>query len=321
MRWLLLGQFFFAFWAVTLDEFVILVLFFSRCFIPNQSMQSIQVFVGHIIAFSLIIALSIAIGSGGLIIPYKYLSYLGLIPISIGAYDLLKRIPRFIRCDSSQSTSIDEAAKNGSGHVGVQESDSNSLDAMELTRNHDTAENRPLVESSFSQHHSYDSISARSTSSIVSTSTVMDTIDDSNGYQDCYPAIVLQRLSISDPDMLTIIGTALAEGSEEVAVLAPLFAMTLQNSMSSSNPMDPSIKNGNLSLASASSLFVVVLWLYSLLFVELIAAYLIARLCWHPTNANSQCAMCPPRIQKALIKLGLPIVLIMVGVSVLMEIP
>eukprot|EP01033_Poteriospumella_lacustris_P018735 gene18735-13498_t len=247
--WSLLVQVTLAFLAVTLDEFVVLILFFARSFHPEETLLTSQVVLGHIVGFTLVLVLSLAIGCTGLVIPARYLSFLGFIPIGLGIYDLYKRLPRFCGTATSAYGAI---SSDKMGHSPRSESSTSSSQGED-------------PEIGFA-----------------------DDTDEEN------------RWSLMDPDMLLVIGTALAEASEEIAVFAPLFAVMLDYPS-----VETSLHDGALAWSTIATFGTVMCALYLLLLLELLAAYLVAR-CALSSASSSSFKWWWDRF----VKLGLPLVLV-----------
>jgi cadmium resistance transport/sequestration family protein len=77
-----------AFVATNLDDFVLLMVFFSQ--VPSRFSYR-QIFWGRYLGFAALIALSLPGFFGGLVLPKAYIGLLGLVPIAIGLRQLLKR--------------------------------------------------------------------------------------------------------------------------------------------------------------------------------------------------------------------------------------
>ena len=77
-----------AFVATNLDDFVLLMVFFSQ--VPSRFSYH-QIFWGRYLGFAALIALSLPGFFGGLVLPKAYIGLLGLVPIAIGLRQLLKR--------------------------------------------------------------------------------------------------------------------------------------------------------------------------------------------------------------------------------------
>ena len=346
--WSLLVQVTLAFLAVTLDEFVVLILFFARSFHPEETLLTSQVVLGHIVGFTLVLVLSLAIGCAGLVIPARYLSFLGFIPIGLGIYDLYKRLPRFCgtatsaygaissdkmghspRSESSTSSSQGEDPEIGFADD-TDEENVETDDYSPVTIDEDESlpkkitkqvelrsvggggggEQAHLLTSQPKANyaavpHSPSSPTAASPSiSSVPQLNAPQYQSDDEGYYS-----VWQRWSLMDPDMLLVIGTALADASEEIAVFAPLFAVMLDYPS-----VETSLHDGALAWSTIATFGTVMCALYLLLLLELLAAYLVAR-CALSSASSSSFKWWWDRF----VKLGLPLVLIGVGVSVVID--
>lgn len=99
-----------AFFAVTLDEFVTLILFFSKCYQNDGASDGftiLDVFLGHVLGFSVVIGISFICSSASWMIPIGSLKWLGLFPLGLGLYDLIKRINRACNPRPSNTTTKD----------------------------------------------------------------------------------------------------------------------------------------------------------------------------------------------------------------------
>ncbi len=332
----ILVQFFLSFLAVTLDEFVVLILFFSRSFQNDESLLTIQVFVGHIVGFTLVVALSLAIGCAGLVIPLRYLSYLGLIPIYLGLHDLVKRIPRYCKRFQSkpqhqQQTAAFRDDSSDDEENNPQQWPNRGIELAPPVQG--VIENLPLLQSQLHQPAAtYASITAKATDNLriehSSPSVSSITVNSAEATKHSCSPHMWSRLAITDPDMMYVIGAALAEASEEIAVFAPLFALLVQlpttrasaaSSVSHTEAATPTLKNGHLSWQSLSTLLAMICWLYVLLLAELCLAYAIALYLSAPAMETQRSTVSPwTWVWERIVKLGMPVVLIAVGVTVLM---
>lgn len=77
-----------AFVATNLDDFVLLMVFFSQ--VPSRFSHR-QIFWGRYLGFAALVVLSLPGFFGGLVLPKAYVGLLGLVPIAIGLRQLLKR--------------------------------------------------------------------------------------------------------------------------------------------------------------------------------------------------------------------------------------
>ncbi|MFQ4136942.1 cadmium resistance transporter [Nodosilinea sp. PGN35] len=77
-----------AFVATNLDDFVLLMMFFSQ--VPSRFSYR-QIFWGRYLGFAALVALSLPGFFGGLVLPKAYIGLLGLVPIAIGLRQWLKR--------------------------------------------------------------------------------------------------------------------------------------------------------------------------------------------------------------------------------------
>lgn len=76
-----------AFVATNLDDFVLLMVFFSQ--VPSRFSYR-QIFWGRYLGFAALVALSLPGFFGGLVLPKAYIGLLGLVPIAIGLKQWLK---------------------------------------------------------------------------------------------------------------------------------------------------------------------------------------------------------------------------------------
>lgn len=77
-----------AFVATNLDDFVLLMVFFSQ--VPNRFSHR-QIFWGRYLGFAALVVLSLPGFFGGLVLPKAYVGLLGLVPIAIGLRQLFRR--------------------------------------------------------------------------------------------------------------------------------------------------------------------------------------------------------------------------------------
>ncbi|MBD2108287.1 cadmium resistance transporter [Nodosilinea sp. FACHB-13] len=77
-----------AFVATNLDDFVLLMVFFSQ--VPNRFSHR-QIFWGRYLGFAALVILSLPGFFGGLVLPKAYVGLLGLLPIAIGLRQLFRR--------------------------------------------------------------------------------------------------------------------------------------------------------------------------------------------------------------------------------------
>jgi cadmium resistance protein CadD (predicted permease) len=87
---------FIAFVTVNIDEFFILVIFFARSFDHSHSLKPIEVVLGQLIGFTVVLALSVLGGAAGVVIPLNYISLLGVLPLLYGIYELYKVVKYWI---------------------------------------------------------------------------------------------------------------------------------------------------------------------------------------------------------------------------------
>ena len=77
-----------SFIAVNLDEFIVLIIFFSK--VDHQEYKNIDVVLGQLIGFTLIFTLSLVGALLGSYVPYVWLALLGIVPFLIGAVQFYK---------------------------------------------------------------------------------------------------------------------------------------------------------------------------------------------------------------------------------------
>lgn len=77
-----------AFVATNLDDFVLLMVFFSQ--VPSRFSHH-QIFWGRYLGFAALVVLSLPGFFGGLVLPKAYVGLLGLVPIAIGLRQLFRR--------------------------------------------------------------------------------------------------------------------------------------------------------------------------------------------------------------------------------------
>jgi cadmium resistance protein CadD (predicted permease) len=91
----------FAFVIVNIDEFLVLLLFFTKAIADHHSnhdhhhqaddqLTVFQIIAGQIIGFTIIIGISLFGSLFGLFIPYRYISLIGFVPLVLGCIELSK---------------------------------------------------------------------------------------------------------------------------------------------------------------------------------------------------------------------------------------
>ena len=83
-----------AFFSTTVDDFAVLLIFFAREYVktndiyhPETSLAMINITLGQLIGFTIIVGVSLAIGIGlGQVVEEKYLALIGFVPILIGLF-------------------------------------------------------------------------------------------------------------------------------------------------------------------------------------------------------------------------------------------
>ena len=85
-----------AFFSTTVDDFAVLLIFFAREYVktndiyhPETSLAMINITLGQLIGFTIIVGVSLAIGIGlGQVVEEKYLALIGFLPILIGLFKI-----------------------------------------------------------------------------------------------------------------------------------------------------------------------------------------------------------------------------------------
>lgn len=85
MTWSLVAEAIGLFTITNVDDIVILALFFGQG--TGQHGAAQRVVVGQYLAFTAVLAISIAIGYGAHVLPKQAIPYLGLIPVTLGLWD------------------------------------------------------------------------------------------------------------------------------------------------------------------------------------------------------------------------------------------
>ena len=85
-----------AFFSTTVDDFAVLLIFFAREYVktndiyhPETSLAMINITLGQLIGFTIIVGISLAVGIGlGQVVEEKYLALIGFLPILIGLFKI-----------------------------------------------------------------------------------------------------------------------------------------------------------------------------------------------------------------------------------------
>ena len=108
----LIIQSIFAFCIVNIDEFIVLLLFFTKAIAPHHPQTNdgdqltvFQIISGQIIGFTIIIGISLFGSLFGFFIPYDYLALLGFFPLVLGLYELYKVVNYWRKQCGSRNTS------------------------------------------------------------------------------------------------------------------------------------------------------------------------------------------------------------------------
>jgi cadmium resistance protein CadD (predicted permease) len=91
----------FAFVIVNIDEFLVLLLFFTKAIADHHSnhdyhyqaddqLTVFHIIAGQLIGFTIIIGISLFGSLFGLFIPYRYISLIGFVPLLLGCFELFK---------------------------------------------------------------------------------------------------------------------------------------------------------------------------------------------------------------------------------------
>ncbi|MBW4481269.1 MAG: cadmium resistance transporter [Tildeniella torsiva UHER 1998/13D] len=115
-----------AFVATNLDDFVLLMVFFSQ--VPSR-FSSRQIFWGRYLGFAALVALSLPGFFGGLVLPKTYIGLLGVVPIAIGLRQLLRRedetevqfanAPKLPFVDAQMAAITGITLANGGDNIGI----------------------------------------------------------------------------------------------------------------------------------------------------------------------------------------------------------
>lgn len=114
--WELLLQASVSFVFVNLDEFVVLILFFTQA--NTKDFTSWHVFLGQLLGFSIVLLISL-LGAlcGASVLTYDYLALLGLLPLCLGIYDLYRVVmfwrKRFLKKSKANEPKQDSANSGG----------------------------------------------------------------------------------------------------------------------------------------------------------------------------------------------------------------
>jgi cadmium resistance protein CadD (predicted permease) len=99
-----------SFVIVNIDEFIVLLLFFTKAIAVHHSQKKsrgreeeddqltvFQIIAGQIIGFSIIIVISLLGSIFGLLVPYEYIALIGLVPFGLGCYELYRVLKYWTR--------------------------------------------------------------------------------------------------------------------------------------------------------------------------------------------------------------------------------
>jgi cadmium resistance protein CadD (predicted permease) len=278
-----------AFIGVSFDEFVVLILFFSRIYNEKSSWTAFQVIVGHVMAFAVVVGISLAVGAlGGFIIPIELLGLLGVVPLWLGLHDLKKRIPRYFpNCRSMIC-------------CGMCDSSNGIANLNNHNRNQYTA-----LSSQSTQPGVYGSIGAGNCEAAVELAPTKR--DEEVGRDDNNREIAEQDRSCRDhicnKNVWIVFGSGLSEGSEEVAVFSTLFSALIKKDAT----------HGVTSWKSSILAFTIIL-LFACLALQLLVAFFVASSCARHMASNSKEEKSGWEIA---LKLGAPTLLVVLGIAVL----
>lgn len=220
---LILWQGVVAFVAVSIDEFFVLITFFLRAHDSQSSLTSTDVVLGQLLGFTLVLCLSLIIGFSGLYVPAAYVALLGIFPVLIGCHDFFG-VVRFWYKKSMKPSSKSSATKTRGSLIPCGADSKRGYQSLEdggvqlYTTNTVTE----------SVDASQDVIPGdKQEGDVESDSSVCDSSGDGNGDQEqTFLSICCSHCqpSLCSPNVLLVTATVLAEGSEELAIFAPLCA-------------------------------------------------------------------------------------------------
>ena len=188
------------FTAVNLDEFVVLIVFFSK--VDHEEFKIIHVILGQLIGFTIVFGIS-CIGflfRNQNFINLKYVALLGLVPLIMGLWDLVKVIRYWHGQCNNNSKSNSNLTRSTLDEPLIHDDDVAILhDDEHFVLNGNTTKGRALS---------------------TTSDTSSDSDDDSWIKNTC--SAVLRH--ILHPSTLIVCLTIIADGGEEIGVFLPLLA-------------------------------------------------------------------------------------------------
>lgn len=174
-----------SFIAVSLDEFVVLIAFFSQ---SDTKFKKVHVVLGQIIGFTVVIGISLLGGCFKFFISIEYLSLVGFIPLFLGIYDLFKVIKFWSKKYLDQTSNEDE--KEELMNISNYEYNSISIDSENITVSSEVSE-------------------------------LSSAGDDENFLSSYYIKFCSHILNFN---VLKVSATIISDASEEIGVFLPIFS-------------------------------------------------------------------------------------------------
>ena len=205
-----------AFMFTTLDDFCVLVILFARS-IKHEHMTSTHVIVGQVIAFSIIVGLSLIGVLCGKFIPSGYIEFIGFIPLLLGfklLYDLI----------------ISECYGDHSKHHHNPEIANDETDLEHHDENQQLVpvlENQPLVKKRASKseyEHEHENYLKENEQVETTQDTESDEDDDAN--DNFLIQVFIKYFSYCfNPMTLEVIVITLGNSGDNIALYLPIFAV------------------------------------------------------------------------------------------------
>ena len=186
--------------AVNLDEFAVLIVFFSK--VDHKEFKNIHVILGQLIGFTIVFGIScigLLFGNQNFI-NLKYIGLLGLVPLIMGLFDLVKVIRYWHRQCNNNSKSNSNLTRSTLDEPLIHDDDVAIL--------HD--DEHFVLNGHTTNHHTLSTASDAS----------FDSDDDSWIKNTCGSFLSL----ILHPSTLVVCLTIIADGGEEIGVFLPLLA-------------------------------------------------------------------------------------------------
>jgi cadmium resistance protein CadD (predicted permease) len=195
-----------AFVAVNLDEFVVLVVFFSQA--VTRQFTVWHVIYGQLIGFTIVLLISL-LGAllGTYYVPMTYVSLIGLLPLGMGFYDLYKVVGFWTRkcLKSRQSASAAAADSKTTSKQGYYQ-----IEMVGDGSGHDVEVNSPPTDTDTDDSDNGDGLSDSDSEGVLV-----------NNYRHCCEHFLNVRT-------LAVSAVIIGDGGEEVGVFLPLLASQSQ---------------------------------------------------------------------------------------------